>query len=157
MVGLKPTVEAFFKTLFMMAAVIVASQSLGLTIAASTKTLRTAQAVSPMIMVLLIMFGGFYRQVNSIPFFLQPLEAFSFLQYGFIGIVRVQFAGEKFTCELETYCLPTGEDVIESMGVAGESDAYWPQFGKVIALIVLFRTLAYFALRFLHVKKLRFD
>jgi hypothetical protein len=76
---------------------------------------------------------------------------------GFIGMVQVQFEGETFSCAKETLCLPTGEAVIEDLGASGEQHQYWAQFGKLMALSFLFRTLAYLSLRFLHRRKLRFD
>lgn len=87
MVGLVPTAEAFFKTLLMVLTVVTTGQSMGLFISAATPTvqvrlsaptevicpivvltlnlLQVGQALAPLCMILLIMFGGFYLQVNT--------------------------------------------------------------------------------------------
>jgi len=157
MIGLKATVEAFFLTLIMLAMVVTCAQSFGLFISASTPSLPVAQACGPVAMILMIMFGGFYLSIESIPIWLKWLEVFSFLQYGFTGLLRVQFKDETFSCSQANLCLRTGEEWLEDLGVAGEQYSYWASFGKVAALAVGFRFLAYLSLRFCFRRKLRFD
>jgi hypothetical protein len=98
-----------------------------------------------------------YVQIDSIPIWLSWLEVFSFFQYAFVGLLRVQFEGQKFSCQQSNLCLATGEAVLADMGVDGDDRNFWYEFGKVMALTVFFRTAAYFSLRFLHRKTLRFE
>mmetsp|Transcript_34042 Transcript_34042/g.89367 ORF Transcript_34042/g.89367 Transcript_34042/m.89367 type:complete len:691 (-) Transcript_34042:156-2228(-) len=157
LVGLKATVDAFFLTMLMLMMVVACAQSFGMFISAATPSLQVAQAVGPLCMILLIMFGGFYLSIESIPVWLKWLEVFSFLQYGFVGMLRTQFKDENFSCDDPTYCLPTGQDVLDDMGVGGPENSYWAQFGKMWALIIFFRCSAYLALRFAFKSSLRFD
>eukprot|EP00037_Helgoeca_nana_P002708 m.35651 g.35651 ORF g.35651 m.35651 type:complete len:705 (+) comp12791_c0_seq2:79-2193(+) len=157
MVGLVQEVDVFFKSLLMLVAVVTSGQSLGIFISAATPTIQVGQAMAPLCMILLIMFGGFYLQIDSIPIWLSWLEVFSFFQYAFVGLLRVQFEGQKFSCQQSNLCLATGEAVLADMGVDGDDRDFWYEFGKVMALTVFFRTAAYFSLRFLHRKTLRFE
>jgi ATP-binding cassette subfamily G (WHITE) protein 2 (SNQ2) len=65
MVGLTNTPEAFFKTLLMLIMVVVCAQSYGSLISAATSNIQIAQAVGPLSMILLILFGGFYLSVSA--------------------------------------------------------------------------------------------
>lgn len=81
MIGLKMTVTAVFKTLLMLMLVLASSQSIGLCISAVTPSLAMAQAISPIVMMLVVMFGGFYLQVSrflSVVVELRLIELFLF-------------------------------------------------------------------------------
>ena len=66
-----------------------------------------------------------------------------------------EFTGLNFTCTADTFCLDTGEAVLEERSM-GDRDM-WEELAKLFALMVGFRILAYLALRFMHREKLIID
>ena len=53
--------------------------------------------------------------------------------------------------------LGTGDQVIEQLGFEGEERTFWAEMGKLLALLVMFRFLAYLSLRFCYRQKLHLD
>lgn len=103
---------------------------------------------------------GFYIDRDNIPGFLRPFNFLSFVKYGYSAFVRNEVDGQVFPCvpadEASTIysangarCPITGNDVLigaeldNSLSVAGN-------LGVLLAWIVVFRFLGYFALKYLH-------
>lgn len=157
MIGLKNDADAFFKTLAVLALLVLTAQSFGMFISASAPSLKAAQIMAPISTVILMLFGGFYVGVDSLWDGWIWLEAISFMQYCYVALVQVQFRDTTWECDSKSYCLETGDQVIEELGFDGEERTYWAEMGKLFALLVLFRFLAYLSLRFCYRQKLYLD
>eukprot|EP00041_Stephanoeca_diplocostata_P018664 m.392675 g.392675 ORF g.392675 m.392675 type:complete len:672 (+) comp21081_c0_seq1:174-2189(+) len=157
MVGMTDTAEAFFKTILIMLSTVICAQSFGLLISASTPTLQAAQILAPTVTIILMLFGGFYVQVDSLPDWLKWVEIFSFMQYSYGALFITQFEDRTFSCSKDTFCLATGAEVIEANGFDSADKGYWKDLGKVLALAVGFRILAYVSLRFAYRQRLKLD
>ena len=78
--------------------------------------------------------GGMFAEIPKV---LQPVSRFSVIKWGFDGVLASEFSGLRFTCDLDDdaldddsaiarevrrrMCIETGEDVLESMGLAPAS------------------------------------
>jgi len=156
MVGLN-TVDAsrFFLFLFFTLINIATAQSFGIMISAAAPSLPVAQALAPTITILLMLFGGFYLNTDSIWVGFRWIEIFSFMQYTYNALMVNEFKGLNFTCSADTFCLETGQEVLVERSM-GDVDM-WEELGKLFALMVGFRILGYLALRFMHRERLKID
>ena len=76
--------QAFFKTLAVLALLVLTAQSFGMAISASAPSLKAAQIMAPISTVILMLFGGFYVGVDSLWDGWVVLEAISFMQYCYV-------------------------------------------------------------------------
>ena len=67
MVGLYPGTEQFFTFMLAMIAFTLAATSFFLLIGAISPSMEVAQIIAPVLLVFLILFGGFYINIDSIP------------------------------------------------------------------------------------------
>ena len=147
----------FFVFTLMMLTVILTAQSFGIFLSAISPSLAIAQMLAPTITVLLMLFGGFYLNMDNIFAGFKWIEIFSFMQYCYTALMINEFEGLEFNCtdEQATFCLETGEAVLNERGM-GSRDK-WEELGKLLALTVGFRLAGYVCLRFLHVDRLKID
>ena len=79
-----------------------------------------ASALAPIIVVLMILFGGFYINVDSLPAALAWLQYLSIMRWAFMGLAVNEFTGTTFSCGDVADgdgCTSTGEEVGGRRGV----------------------------------------
>ena len=96
--------------------------------------METASIVAPVVTMPLIMFGGFYANVDSIPVWIAWVQWLSPLRYTFEALVTVEFPYEKTA----PYDIP---------GLLGFDLGYWNCIYILIALSIFIRILALFVLK----------
>lgn len=154
MIGLNPGAEQFFFAVLVIEFCCFAAAGLGQFISAAAPNLQVAQILAPVLIILLMLFGGFYVNVENIPGWLVWIEVFSFIKYAYAGLIVNEFAGATdFECEQNTYCLGNGTQVLEQQGMIGINK--WWELGKLLLLMAGFRATAYVALRWMNRVKLR--
>ena len=57
-----------------------------------------ALAFAPIVVVLMILFGGFYINVDSLPVWLAWLQYLSIMRWSFSGLAVNEFTGATFSC-----------------------------------------------------------
>ncbi|CAN0193610.1 unnamed protein product [Discosporangium mesarthrocarpum] len=97
-VGLRPEPGAFFIFLVIFMGEVIVGQSLGLFMSAAIEDVFTAQSLSFVLILLLMLFGGFYVNNERIPEGISFLKYLSFLYYGYGGLIHNEFSGRTFTC-----------------------------------------------------------
>jgi len=116
------------------------SQSVGLLFGALYQNVKTAQAVSTVTVLTIMLVGGFY--VENIPVWIDWLKYLSFIRYGYFITLKLQFRDENVRSGgqvepiSDTNILPL--DVNSSVG---------EEVGALFAMLVGLRFLVYFALR----------
>eukprot|EP00048_Salpingoeca_helianthica_P015136 m.225213 g.225213 ORF g.225213 m.225213 type:complete len:662 (-) comp16645_c0_seq1:321-2306(-) len=151
--GLNPTAGAFFTFLFVFNVTIVTAQSYGLVISAVTPSFEVASVIVPVCTIILMLFGGFYLNSRSIWIGFVWIEALSFLKYSFTAVAVNEFRGTTWTCSDPTNCLGTGERVLETLNFTHGN--VWEEIGKLFALCVGLRVIAYFCLLLLRRERLK--
>ena len=113
-----------------------------------------AQMLAPPIMVILLMFGGFYLNIDSLWDGFKFIEVFSFVQYGNVALMLNEFEDRTFdNCTGQKSCLPTGDALLAQFGMA---DRYiGEEIAKLLALALGFRLVAWGCLEFLFLEKLQ--
>ena len=92
--------------------------SLGLLVSAGMPTLEAAHAVGPLIAVVMILFGGFYIDVESFPLVADLVPCVSIVRWSFQSFTINEYRRMVFECIPGKKCLQTGEQVLESLGFA---------------------------------------
>jgi ABC-type multidrug transport system ATPase subunit len=115
MTRLQPTVPKFLK---FSSAIIMESfcaSAMGLAISSVAPSTEAAIAMGPGIMVLFIVFGGYYVNVETVPLCFRWINKCSLIREGFQCLCCNEFTGLKFTPG------PTGEKALENLGFDAEN------------------------------------
>ena len=142
LVGLNP--HRFGEFLGIAISVTFTAMCFGLMISAVMPTLEAANAVGPLLVVIMIMFGGFYIDIASLPKVADLVPYISILRWAFQSFAINEYRGLVFECEPGKMCLKTGEQVLTSLGF-GDKTLNYPLGGLYINCAV-FAFLAYVAL-----------
>ena len=135
MVGLNGFAGAFFLFVVIVVLTAYSGESVALLASAPASSPQAAAAVTPVLIVCALLFGGFFIQPDTIPVWLRWLRFLSFIYYGFSAVMINQFGSA-----------PPGPDnplhkySINSFGIGGN-------LGFLIMLNLVFRFIAYVLLR----------
>merc|ERR1712137_1054478 len=133
--------------------------SLFMTIGAFSPNVIIAQIFSPLITVLLMLFGGFYVNTDNIPPYYTWLFYVSFFNYGFEILCYNEFNGWgnplQFECSSSSeICIKTGTQELEVLGMGDVTNTtIRNDFIILWAMIIGYRIIAYIGLRFLFKEK----
>ncbi len=146
-VGLNPGAGNFF--VFLGALMLEASTAiaLGLVVSAAAPTVEAAIDFGPLTLIISLLFGGFFINLQSLPVVAEWLPNLSFLRWTFGSLAVNEFKGETFTCEYAnvTMCQTTGEQVLDRLGF---SDGVEDQFFGLSMMFVGFFVLAVITLAY---------
>jgi hypothetical protein len=127
------------------------AMSLGLAISAVARTTTLAAALVPLFVEVFRLFGAFYVTPNLMsqdyPYFLW-ITSVSFVQYAYLGVFQNEFQGMEIECPQGLVCpFRTGQEYLESLD--SEFIPIWACALVLIAMIILFRFIAYLGIRFI--------
>ncbi|KNC80168.1 hypothetical protein SARC_07461 [Sphaeroforma arctica JP610] len=135
MVGLKAEVGAFFFFYLVLLLGVLVAESMTLCISTIFPDPQTASAFIPVLIVLSMLFGGFFIDGDSIPDYLIWLEYLSYIKYGFQAIAMNQFSEEG----------TTGYNALRASGL--DDFSAWANVGLLFCFYIFWRVLCYFILR----------
>ncbi|CAI7855355.1 unnamed protein product, partial [Closterium sp. NIES-53] len=104
----------FFLFLVILMLEFTAMNGLGIVIGSIAPTPQIALAMGPLFTVVLMLFGGFYVNIDSIPVWIRWVRYISPIQWGFVGLAVNQFEGLTFSC---ADC-PTGDQILHQLSIA---------------------------------------
>ncbi|XP_006867818.1 PREDICTED: ATP-binding cassette sub-family G member 2-like [Chrysochloris asiatica] len=156
LLGLKPTVEAFFTMMFTLMMVAYSASSMGLAIAAGQSVVSIATLLMTISFVFMMMFSGLLVNLTTIVPWLSWLQYFSIPRYGFAALEHNEFLGQHFcpgfnatmnnTCG---YAICTGEEFLVNQGIDLSPWGLWRNHVALACMIIIFLTIAYLKLLFL--------
>jgi len=149
-VNLHPTVSAFFIFVAVTVLTSLAAISMGFLIAAMAPSVEASNVMASPLMILQVMFAGFYINLENIPIWLRWLSNFSYVRWAFVSFAINEFEGETFTCTQQGACIATGEQELQTLSFSGYT--LGESIRNVILLIAGFHILALLFLRFNRVK-----
>ena len=128
--NLNPEAERFFIALGIIILVLQVVFSLGYFLSCALPTVDIALAIAPVLIIPMMLFGGFYLNTSSVVAWLAWIKYISWFYYGFSALLVNQWAGvEGITCgtdmasnitSTETMagaaCITTGDQVLELRG-----------------------------------------
>merc|ERR1711933_414993 len=136
-VGLNPDIFAFGIFILLTVIVAIAAVGLGFLIGAMTPNVDAANAMTPLIMVLMILFGGFYINSGSMPVWIAWLENLSIIKWVF-----------------EAYCINEYKG-LELLNFDKYNNRVWIPMSILLSLFGGFHMIAYSCLRFSSVRYMR--
>eukprot|EP00808_Paulinella_micropora_P019942 g58890.t1 len=114
MVGFQQSLDKFLQYLLLVVVTAMVSQSIGLCVAAAVTRLEVATAVTPVIIILFMLFAGFYVNVGTLSVVFEWVKWISYIQWSYRGFCQNEFNGLKFTCtENDNGCYDTGEQILK--------------------------------------------
>jgi len=108
--------------------------SLGLAISALSPTVEFANAAGPPLVIIGILFGGFYISVDSLPIVANWIPYLSMFKWGFEALMINEFTGLEFECDPSGNCQKYGEEVLEFVGF-GHHTTNYAVFGLGMLLV----------------------
>jgi len=146
LVHFKMTAAAFFQTWFTMILSYLIGMSMVLFVGSLANSVQGAQAGVMPIMLIFILFGGFYVNNANVPPELNWIQWISPIRWIFASLITIQFPGLVFECDDGPQnCIPTGEAYMERLGLS--SDSFGRSVGVLIAEIIFLQWIGYFILR----------
>lgn len=119
-------------------------------IGALAPNIQVAQILAPIFTVLFLLFGGFYVNNNSVPVYYRWIQYISYFRYGYQIVTYNELSGLTFS-NCQGCSITTGDQELEYLGMGDVSLA--DNFGYLLAMIFVYRSLALFCLHFLHKNK----
>lgn len=146
MVGMNPLVGRFFATVGILILVANAAVSFGYMISCLSKDVNVALALSAPLLIPLMLFGGFFLNSQSVPWYFIWIKYLSWFNYGNEALIINQWAGiQNITCPDDVpMCSTTGDEVITTMGYNEANLGY--DIGILLVLIVGYRFIGFLLL-----------
>jgi len=88
MVGQASTAEQFFKFYLVSFLIQLSGNSLGLLLGSVISDVKAVSAATPIILLPVILFSGFFKNRNNLPVWIGWIEYISPIKYGFISMMK---------------------------------------------------------------------
>jgi ABC-type multidrug transport system permease subunit len=117
-VGFQTTVSQFF-TFYCIAIVhSLTANGLGLVIGAAVPSATVGQIFAPMILIILMLFGGLLLNLDNIPVFLRWIQWLSLISYSYKAFAQNEFNENLvFKCSPGAPCFKNGLDVVKTFSL----------------------------------------
>ncbi|XP_014734487.1 PREDICTED: ATP-binding cassette sub-family G member 2 isoform X2 [Sturnus vulgaris] len=161
MLGLKPTVGAFFTMMFTLMMVSYTATSMALAIAAGQSVVAIANLLMTVAFVFMIIFSGLLVNLTSVLPWLSWLKYFSIPRYGMTALQINELVGLDFCSSINSTVLSsdtayqqtgqvcTGEDYLKSQGIDFSPWGLWQNHLALACMTLIFLTIAYLKLHFM--------
>lgn len=116
--GLNPAAGRFARFLGVTTLESFASSALGMTVGSLAPTPEAATALGPAVMVIFIVFGGYYVNPDNVPAALRWLPRASLIRWAFQALCINEFRGLRFDAP-QPGDVATGERVLENLSFRG--------------------------------------
>ncbi|KAJ4918835.1 hypothetical protein JOQ06_021795, partial [Pogonophryne albipinna] len=147
MIGLKPTVTAFFIFVFSITMVTYTATAMVLAISADMTVVAIANIFMTIACVFMMIFAGLLVNLPSIASWLAWLKYFSIPRYGLAALQINEFTGLKFCGGINTTNIPpgitcTGEEFLDYQGVDWSTWGLWQNHVALGVMTFCFLTIA---------------
>lgn len=137
MTGLHPTLGHFARFCGILTLESFTSAAMGLAISSVAPSTEAAVAMGPAIMVLFIVFGGYYVNPDNVPIYFKWLNKCSLIKWAFQGLCVNEFTGLEFETS-RPYDQKTGEDVLARLSFSDATElSSMKQQGNILSFLYL--------------------
>uniref|UniRef100_A0A6B2L0A8 ABC transporter domain-containing protein n=1 Tax=Arcella intermedia TaxID=1963864 RepID=A0A6B2L0A8_9EUKA len=151
MIGFRPEADKFFMFCLSIIVMNFTTSSLFVLVGSIVPNIQLANVFAPLVLVLFMIFGGFFLNADNIPSYYVWLKYLSFFKWTYEVLLVNEMKGLHFTCTGSQGCIPTGDLQLLIMGMG---DVNIPINLAILAsMAVFYRVLGFFAVLFLHVEK----
>ena len=163
MAYLNPLFDRFLIFVLITCMISLASTGLGMIISSFAPNVEAAGALGPPIGVVMILFGGFYINVDSLPLGAQWVRYLALFYWGFQSYLINEFEGASFHCNPDqiggnatatTTCIENGEQVIRNWSYE-PSDGFETGVIGITILAICFHFAAYAIIRLNRLKVMK--
>jgi hypothetical protein len=131
-VGLNPHTFGYCLLILMLES--LTAVSLGLAVSAIAPNADAASFLGPPMVIIALLFGGFYINISSLPTVANLIPYLSFLRWAFEALCINEFSGVTFTCKAsDASCTTKGEDVLSNLSF--HESIYEAVFGLGMVLL----------------------
>lgn len=117
-VGFHVTAHQFFFFWLIFIAHALCANGLGLAIGAAVPNATVGQIVTPLIIIIFMLFGGLLLNLDQVPNFLKWIQWTSLISYTYKAMAQNEFNSDlKFSCVVGKPCFADGSDVINIYGL----------------------------------------
>lgn len=145
MAGLQPLADKFFILVGILMTTSVCGFSLGIFFASLFESLPVALAVTPLILLPLMLFSGLFVNQGSIPVYFDWIKYLSPMKYGFEALFKNEFTGLVLK-DSENGGDKNGEIFIAKYGLKDDKLEIATCAGILCAMVVFLMVNAYFSL-----------
>ena len=148
-VGLNNDLMAFGTFLIIISFLVLSAMGMGMLISSLAKNMNGALAMASPFMIVILLFGGFYSNLSNMPVWISWLQYFSFISWGFQGLIINEYADKSLKCfdiEETEPCLTTGKQVLSRYSFDVYTKTECILF--IFLIGILFHILSYLVLRF---------
>lgn len=138
MIGLSPVIETFFKFLLILVLFNVATALFCLVIAAAVRTTGVASLASSIVMLFMMLFGGFMINSGNIPAALTWIQYLSMFKYGFEALAVNEVATTKLIDNIQGVAFNVPGSLILQKLFGFDLGGYWKNMIILIGFNVLF-------------------
>ncbi|KAG0247950.1 hypothetical protein BG011_000695, partial [Mortierella polycephala] len=138
MIGLSPVVETFFKFLLILVLFNVATAMFCLVIAAGVRTTGVASLASSIVMLFMMLFGGFMINSGNIPAALTWIQYLSMFKYGFEALAVNEVATSKLIDTIQGVAFNVPGSLILQKLFGFDLGGYWKNMIVLVGFNVLF-------------------
>ncbi|KAF9175294.1 hypothetical protein BGX20_006981 [Mortierella sp. AD010] len=138
MIGLSPVVVTFFKFLLILVLFNVSTAMFCLVIAAGVKTTGIASLASSIVMLFMMLFGGFMINSSNIPAALTWIQYLSMFKYGFEALAVNEVATTHLVDTIQGVAFNVPGSLILQKLFGFDLGGYWRNMIILIGFIILF-------------------
>jgi ABC-type multidrug transport system permease subunit len=114
MVGLQPTAAKYFTFLVILVVHALSSNALGLAVGAGVPNVPIGQIVGPLIVTVLLLFGGPLVNLDQVPHVFRWMQWVSIVAYSNKALAQNEFKGLSFECQPGAVCYSDGSQALET-------------------------------------------
>ncbi|KAF9899991.1 hypothetical protein EC991_008047 [Linnemannia zychae] len=138
MIGLTSNIETFFKFLLILVLFNVSTAMFCLVIAAGVRTTGVASLASSIVMLFMMLFGGFLINSGQIPAALTWIQYLSMFKYGFEALAVNEVATTKLIDNIQGVAFNVPGSLILQKLFGFELGSYWRDVTVLVGFILLF-------------------
>ncbi|KAF8926227.1 hypothetical protein BGZ58_000088, partial [Dissophora ornata] len=138
MIGLSPVVATFFKFLLILVLFNIATAMFCLVIAAGVRTTGVASLASSIVMLFMMLFGGFMINSGNIPAALTWIQYLSMFKYGFEALAVNEVATSQLVDTIQGVAFNVPGSLILQKLFGFDLGGYWRNMIILIVFIVVF-------------------
>lgn len=145
MIGLRNNFISFLLSSCVVVLSCLAATSLGYLFGSAVTNIDLGLTLMNIVILPLMIGGGFFINTDSIPIYLIWLKYISFFKYAFENMMIIEWSGRNINCQNNCY-LSTGDDVLEFYNI--NEDNFELNFIILILFCIFFRLITYFILKY---------
>ncbi|KAI8852327.1 P-loop containing nucleoside triphosphate hydrolase protein [Chytridium lagenaria] len=117
MFGLQNSIARYFTFVAVICVHSYTAMALGLMIGSGVKNVQVGQIIGPLVIVLFLVFGGNFLNLDTVPAVFKWIQWISLITYTNKALAQNEFKGLTFTCDRPGNCLTNGNEILATFSL----------------------------------------